>query len=162
MITEFATAHVETPVGIVELRGTSEGLSTVTFLNEVPSALRQDSELVESVSQLREYFAGDRTAFHSLKLRYAATDFQQSVWDELMRVPFGETVTYGELAERAGHSGAARAVGTAMNVNPLPIIIPCHRVLPANRTLGQYACGPERKLWLLQLEKTAMTQTASL
>lgn len=152
MITEFAIAHIATPVGTVELKGTDEGLAAVTFLDVAPSQLRADNELKESVSQLKEYFSGNRTAFHSLKLRFAATDFQRQVWDELMRVPFGQTVTYGELAERAGHKGAARAVGTAMNVNPLPIIIPCHRVLPANRTLGQYACGPERKLWLLQLE----------
>lgn len=159
MPTEYAIAHIKTPIGTVEIQGTERGLSSVTFLDADPATFRNDQTLKDSVAQLTEYFAGKRTSFHSLALRFPATDFQQAVWNELMRVPFGETVTYGELAARAGHKGAARAVGTAMNVNPLPIIIPCHRVLPADRTLGQYACGPERKLWLLQLEaKMAVKQ----
>ena len=69
-----------------------------------------------------------------------------------MSVPFGEVVTYGELAKISGHEGAARAVGTAMNVNPLPIIIPCHRVLPSDKSTGEYAFGTSRKQWLLEHE----------
>ncbi len=106
------------------------------------------------VEQLKEYFNGKRKAFDSLHLHYPATDFQRAVWDALLEVPYGEVITYGELAEKAGHKGAARAVGTVMNVNPLPIIIPCHRVLPADRSLGEYAYGADKKMWLLQHEKS--------
>lgn len=153
MPVEYSVSHIETPIGILEVRGTSEGVATVAFLDAQPHAMQQSDALAECTSQLLEYFAGDRVAFDSFALHYGATDFQQSVWDALMEVPFGEVVTYGELAKYAGHEGAARAVGTAMNVNPLPIIIPCHRVLPADKSIGEYAFGANRKQWLLSHER---------
>lgn len=122
-------------------------------MDEAPDQAESNDMLAECVRQLAEYFDGTRTTFDSLHLHFPATDFQKSVWDSLMDVPFGEVVTYGELAKMSGYEGAARAVGTAMNVNPLPIIIPCHRVLPSDRSLGQYAPGPHRKQWLLHHEE---------
>lgn len=153
---KFSVAHVRTPIGLLEVTGSTKGVRSITFMKHQPKQLRNDAVLRDVVAQLHEYFNGERDAFHSLQLEFPATDFQQDIWDELMTVPFGEVVTYGELAARAGHKGAARAVGTAMNVNPLPVIIPCHRVLPADRTLGQYAYGASKKFWLLQHEKTAV------
>ncbi|MCA9370661.1 MAG: methylated-DNA--[protein]-cysteine S-methyltransferase [Candidatus Peregrinibacteria bacterium] len=145
-------SHIETPIGYLEVSGTEQGITSITFLDEKPDTVQSDNVHRDVVSQLNEYFDGKRTAFHSLQLSYPATEFQIQVWDTLMNVPFGETISYGELAKRSGHNGAARAVGTAMNVNPLPLIIPCHRVLPADRSLGDYAFGAERKRWLLEHE----------
>lgn len=155
MITEYSTQCIDTPIGIVEVRGNTNGVYTIRFSDApvVPSDTAQNPETIRTCAkQLQQYFAGTRTSFDSLLLKYPATDFQRSVWDALMRVPYGETITYGRLAAQAGYTGAARAVGTAMNVNPLPIIIPCHRVVPSDGSVGDYAFGTERKAWLLSLE----------
>lgn len=104
--------------------------------------------------QLQEYFAGERRGFGDLRLVMRASDFQQAVWDALLGVPYGETIEYGTLAEAVGKPGAARAVGNALHDNPLLILVPCHRVLPASGGIGGYAAGEARKEWLLQLERT--------
>jgi methylated-DNA-[protein]-cysteine S-methyltransferase len=152
MLTTYVIAHIETPIGFLAIQGNEKGIASITFLDDHPGKIEEHDYLAECTDQLKQYFDGKRKLFDSIALHYCATDFQKSVWDSLMDVPFGEVITYGELAQRAGHEGAARAVGTAMNVNPLPIIIPCHRVLPSDRSLGQYASGPGRKMWLLQHE----------
>ena len=152
MLTTFVCSHIETPVGFLEIQGSDQGVCSISFLDDVPDSVESHDHLYDCTEQLKQYFDGSRTVFDSLKLRFPAYDFQREVLDALMEIPFGEVITYGELAERAGHKGAARAVGTAMNKNPLPIIIPCHRVLPADRSLGEYASGPHRKMWLLQHE----------
>ena len=105
----------------------------------------------EVARQLDEYFDGSRTTF-DLPLAPAGTPFQRRVWDELTRIPLGTTVTYGELAARAGHPGAARAVGAAVGRNPISIVVPCHRVVGADGTLTGYAGGVGRKAALLALE----------
>lgn len=152
MLTTYATAHIETPIGFLEVQGTDRGICGISFLDDAPEEVLLHDHLSDCIEQLNQYFDGKRTAFDSLLLRYPSTDFQRSVWEKLIEVPFGEVVTYGELAKLAGHEGAARAVGTAMNQNPLPIVIPCHRVLPADKSLGEYNSGPQRKMWLLQHE----------
>ncbi|HEY4946215.1 MAG TPA: methylated-DNA--[protein]-cysteine S-methyltransferase [Candidatus Limnocylindrales bacterium] len=101
--------------------------------------------------QLDEYFAGTRTTF-DLPLAPSGTPFQLRVWAALTRIPWGTTVTYGELAARAGHPGAAKAVGAAVGHNPLSIVVPCHRVVGADGTLTGYAGGIDRKATLLALE----------
>src|SRR5205085_9923425 len=105
----------------------------------------------EPARQLREFFAGERTAFE-LPLRPAGTPFQRAVWDALLEVPYGETTGYGALAQRLGRPGAARAVGLANARNPLAIVVPCHRVVGASGALTGYAGGLERKRFLLELE----------
>ena len=152
MLITLVKAHVDTPIGILEISGTDQGIASIHFLEEHPKEIEMHDDLASCADQLREYFEGRRVAFHSLALRYAATDFQQEVWNALMKVPYGQTLTYGELAERAGHKGASQAVGTAMNLNPLPIIIPCHRILPSSGDIGEYASGSHRKQWLLKHE----------
>lgn len=102
--------------------------------------------------QLDEYFAGSRATF-DLPLAPAGTPFQRRVWEALTRIPWGTTVTYGELAVRAGHRGAARAVGAAVGRNPISIVVPCHRVVGADGTLTGYAGGIDRKATLLALER---------
>lgn len=112
---------------------------------EDPAAFR------EVARQLDEYFDGSRTAF-DLPFAPVGTPFQRRVWDELARIPHGTTLTYGELARRAGHPGAARAVGAAVARNPISIVVPCHRVVGADGSLTGYAGGVARKARLLALE----------
>jgi len=104
--------------------------------------------------QLEEYFAGGRTRFE-LRLALAGTEWQRRVWEALERVPYGETVSYGELAGRLGRPSAARAMGAANALNPISIVVPCHRVVGANGALTGYAGGVERKRFLLALEARA-------
>lgn len=100
---------------------------------------------------MAEYFAGRRRDF-DVPLALAGTDFQHRVWRQLQRVPFGETLTYDELAHRAGSPGASRAAGQANGSNPVAIVVPCHRVIRASGETGGYAGGPDRKRRLLELE----------
>lgn len=116
-----------------------------------------DARLLNRVfKQLQEYFSGKRQLF-DLPLQSASTPFRKRVRDILLRVGFGETVTYGELAQRVGMAGASRAVGGAMRTNPIPILVPCHRVLAAGGKIGGYSSGLEIKRRLLNLEKYAVS-----
>jgi methylated-DNA-[protein]-cysteine S-methyltransferase len=108
--------------------------------------------------QLREYFAGDRRAF-DLKLAPRGDAFRRSVWAELLRIPYGETRSYGEVARRVGRPGAARAVGVANATNPIAVVIPCHRVVGADGRLVGYAGGLDLKRALLDLERAAPPAT---
>jgi methylated-DNA-[protein]-cysteine S-methyltransferase len=116
-----------------------------------PGWLRDDEPFREVRAQLTEYLAGERRTF-DLPLRLLGTPFQRRVWDELRRIPFGETISYAELARRVGQPGAARAVGSANGRNPIGLIIPCHRVIAADGGLGGYGGGLDRKRWLLRHE----------
>ncbi|MEK7563938.1 MAG: methylated-DNA--[protein]-cysteine S-methyltransferase, partial [Patescibacteria group bacterium] len=129
---------------------------TVNFavsLEESDEALPKFLE--QCLYEMEEYFSARRRAF-SVPLVMRGTDFQQRVWDALLEVPFGQTVTYGQLAKEIGNAGAVRAVGTAVGDNPLAIIIPCHRVLPASGGIGNYASGSDKKEWLLKHEGVAV------
>ena len=123
-----------------------------------PLGARTDDHpvLVEAVRQLRAYFDGELTEF-DLPLAPRGSDFQQRVWELLGKIGYGETASYGEIAGRLGMTNAAsRAVGTANGRNPIPIVIPCHRVIGADGTLTGYAGGIERKQTLLELEQDAL------
>ncbi|HZT64486.1 MAG TPA: methylated-DNA--[protein]-cysteine S-methyltransferase [Acidimicrobiales bacterium] len=116
-----------------------------------PSDDPNDGALGRARRQLEEYFAGDRCSF-DVDVRLDGTPFQQRVWEALRSIPYGEIISYGELAARVGRPGAARAVGLANGRNPVAIIVPCHRVIGANGSLTGYGGGLERKQWLLGLE----------
>jgi methylated-DNA-[protein]-cysteine S-methyltransferase len=123
-----------------------------------PLGARADDEpvLAEAVRQLTAYFAGELTAF-DLPLAPVGTEFQRRVWEPLVTIGYGETASYGEIAGRLGMTNAAsRAVGLANGRNPIPIVVPCHRVIGANGTLTGYAGGLERKQLLLELEQDAL------
>ena len=107
--------------------------------------------LNEAITQLEAYFHGKLTVFE-LPLAPQGTDFQQLVWENLRDIPYGQTITYGGLAERLGDANKVRAVGTANGQNPIPIVIPCHRVVGANQQLVGYSGGIERKKFLLKHE----------
>jgi methylated-DNA-[protein]-cysteine S-methyltransferase len=111
-----------------------------------------EAAVAELRRQLTEYFAGERRQF-DLELAPAGTEFQQRVWAELQRIPYGETVSYGDIARRLGRPGASRAVGLANGSNPLPIVVPCHRVIGADGSLTGYGGGLEAKARLLELER---------
>ncbi|MEO6741408.1 MAG: methylated-DNA--[protein]-cysteine S-methyltransferase, partial [Chthoniobacteraceae bacterium] len=146
------------PVGTLQLFGTETALTGVFMENhrhqslETRNAVRDSEPLREARRQLEEYFAGTRQEF-SIPLDAAGTEFQQSVWQTLRGIPYGATVSYGELARRIGNPRAVRAVGLANGRNPISIIVPCHRVIGADGSLTGYGGGLERKRFLLALEK---------
>jgi methylated-DNA-[protein]-cysteine S-methyltransferase len=146
------------PVGTILLLATDQGLAglyleTSSKPHKVPeNAARSDRYFTDIVQQLDEYFAGKRQEF-DVQLDLEGTSFQKSVWQELYKIPFGTVISYKELARRIGKPAACRAVGTANGRNPISIIIPCHRVIAADGSLGGYGWGLECKRQLLQLEK---------
>lgn len=117
---------------------------------------QSDHSFITVREQLTEYFAGARQTFN-VPLKLAGTPFQQRVWQELTRIPFGTTLTYAHLAERIGHPNAARAVGAANGRNPVSLLVPCHRVIGSSGKLTGYAGGVDRKAWLLVWERSQST-----
>jgi methylated-DNA-[protein]-cysteine S-methyltransferase len=107
-----------------------------------------------TIKELKEYFAGKRKEF-DIPLLFAGTDFQKKVWNELLKIPYGQTVSYMDIARRIKRPTAVRAVASAIGANPMSIIVPCHRVIASNNTLGGYAGGLKAKKQLLEREKTA-------
>ncbi|MBX3283906.1 MAG: methylated-DNA--[protein]-cysteine S-methyltransferase [Actinobacteria bacterium] len=147
---------VASPVGPLTLAGNPEALTTIWFDGTPPSvasgaAAEDPGPFRAAADQLEAYFAGDRHEF-DLVLAPTGTDFQVSVWQALLEIPYGETRSYGQLAAHLGSPGASRAVGLANGRNPLAIVVPCHRVIGADGTLTGYAGGMDRKRLLLDLE----------
>jgi methylated-DNA-[protein]-cysteine S-methyltransferase len=117
--------------------------------------IQDEACFAEARRQLAEYFAGKRASF-DLPLAFEGTPFQKRVWSELRRIPYGETISYAELARRVDAPRGARAVGSANARNPISIVVPCHRVIGADGSLTGYAGGEERKRWLLDLERRSV------
>ena len=126
-------------------------MTVVSFSDIEMSEINSCPVLEECRDQLDRYFKGELMTF-KIPLNFEGTNFQQKVWAELLKIPFGETITYMELAVRLGDAKAIRAVGTANGRNPIAIIIPCHRVIGVGNKLTGYAGGIWRKKWLLELE----------
>ena len=160
-------ARIDTPLG--KLLATAEdGRLTGLYFDGHPHAPAPRADWKEDASakpfaecarQIDEYLAGKRNAF-ALPLAPSGTAFQERVWGEIARIPFGETITYAELARRAGAAGSARAAGAATGRNPISIVVPCHRVVGSAGTLTGYAGGIERKARLLALEGARVTLAA--
>ncbi len=149
---------LSTPIGVLQLIGSDLGLRRIVLPNGDFQSMPEgaaDGVLGEAATQLNEYFAGQRREF-AIPLDLAATSFRSSTQLALAKIPFGEVVTYGQLAASLGKAGAARAVGSACAGNPLPIILPCHRVVRADGSFGEYAGGAPMKQWLLDFEKTTV------
>ena len=153
---------MDSPVGQLTLVGTDGALSGLYMTEqryrpaEAIFGDRDDTLFADVVTQLDEYFAGERTEF-TVRLAPRGTAFQKQVWAALREVPYGETVTYRELAERIGRPSAARAVGHANGHNPISIIVPCHRVVGAAGDLTGYGGGLPRKRYLLDHERALLT-----
>ena len=151
----MAKALIDTPIGALTVIANDVGICRVWFgdLDEDASGTAgADAHLAVALTQLSEYLEGERTAFDMPIDRSERTGFRGEVLDALESVSFGHTVTYGDLAARAGRPKAARAVGTAMATNPIAIIVPCHRVLPSGGGVGQFGGGVRAKEWLLRRE----------
>ena len=149
--------RIDSPVGPLMLAADETGLRHIEFRDNRHPANRADwhggdSEILQaSEAQLAEYFAGTRTSF-DLPLAPQGTAFQLQVWHELARIPFGATISYAQLAQRIGKPEAVRAVGAANGRNPLPIVLPCHRVIGADGALVGFGGGLPTKQFLLRLE----------
>lgn len=156
--------YTESPVGALLLAGDGEALHFLSFpgggkaFGPRPDWRRDDDRFVEARRQLAAYFAGELRVF-DLPLHYRGTAFQNRVWTELRSIPHGETRTYGWLAERIGAPKASRAVGRANGANPIPVIVPCHRVIGASGALTGFGGGIETKKYLLDHEAAAGTQS---
>lgn len=152
----MSTRWMDSPIGGLRLHASAGLLTAIEFGAEVRGERVPDPVLDATETQLVEYFAGERKEF-DLPLANDGTEFQQKVWGELRRLPYGETASYSEIAARLGYEPVvSRAVGAANGANPIPIIVPCHRVIGSNGTLTGYAGGIERKQILLDLERPGL------
>lgn len=145
-------ACIETPLGTARIKGDEDGIQSISILgsevgvsDDIPVCLQIAAE------QLREYFAGERTAFQ-LPLNPRGTAFQKRVWEALLTIPYGKTISYMELTQNIGDEKAIRAVAAANGQNPLWVVVPCHRVIGSDGSLTGYAGGLWRKKWLLEHE----------
>jgi methylated-DNA-[protein]-cysteine S-methyltransferase len=155
---ELTYDTAETPIGPLLLIASARGVRRIEFPRNgrvvMPEfGLRRDDErLADAVAQLRAYFAGERMDF-DFACDAQGTAFQHDVWNALRAIPLGETVSYGELARRIGRPNASRAVGAANGANPLPIVVPCHRVIGSDGNLTGFGGGLPTKRWLLDHER---------
>jgi methylated-DNA-[protein]-cysteine S-methyltransferase len=148
---------ISSPIGPLRVSVADDG--ALTGIAFGAGEVSDDPRFELAVTQLSEYFAGERTAF-DLQLRpEAGSDFERRVWRELMDIPYGETASYGEIAARIGHPGKARAVGRANGRNPIAIVCPCHRVIGSDGSLTGYGGGLDKKRTLLDLEAGALSLT---
>lgn len=157
---ETLEVFIETPLGITSVKGDENGISSVLVLKS--DAVKPSTEipdcLKDAVVQLQQYFAGTRQLFE-LRLNLQGTDFQNSVWRELLNIPYGKTISYLELSRRLGDVKAIRAAAAANGQNPFWIVVPCHRVIGSDGSLTGYAGGLWRKKWLLEHESPYKQQS---
>jgi len=152
------TTTMPSPIGSLTLTAVGGALTGLHMHEQrhAPAAadrwVRDDAAFEDVVAQLEEYFAGGLEHFE-VELDLHGTEFQRRVWARLLDIPYGETISYGELAGRVGNPKASRAVGLANGRNPVAVIVPCHRVVAADGTMGGYGGGLERKSFLLELER---------
>ena len=153
-MTDTYQAQLDSPIGVLTLVASDEGLRQILWEDQAEDATPAETHpiLAAASAQLAEYFAGDRVEF-DLPLDLIGTDFQKAAWLALADVPYGETSSYGEQAERIGRTGAFRAIGAANGKNPIPIVLPCHRIVGADGSLTGFAGGLAMKQRLLALEQ---------
>jgi methylated-DNA-[protein]-cysteine S-methyltransferase len=157
---------INSPLGFTKITGDENGISSIIVLNSDLSAEEVDEkvtdiiplELEDCVQQLQEYFEGTRKNF-DLQLNPEGTDFQKTVWDALLTIPYGKTLSYLDLSKKLGDVKAIRAVANANGKNPLWIVVPCHRVIGSDGSLTGYAGGLHRKKWLLDHENPYKQQS---
>ena len=144
--------YLDSPIGYIEIVGSADAVREVNFVEEKRRIDMPSNQVVDkAVSQIKEYLDGGRKEF-TIPLELEGTEFQQKVWQALLRVGYGKTVSYKYIAEAVGNPKAVRAVGVANSRNPVAIIVPCHRIIGSNGSLTGYASGIWRKEWLLRHE----------
>lgn len=152
-------ANLKTPLGTAVISGDENGISRISILDEEKEISSQiPDELQEAFYQLQDYFDGKRIDF-TFKINPAGTEFQKKVWQGLLKIPFGKTMSYQELSIQLGDVKAIRAVASANGKNPLWIVVPCHRVIGTDGSLTGYAGGLWRKKWLLEHENPVKQQS---
>lgn len=151
------TTVINSPLGFIKIEGNNDGISFLNFVESGVESSEIPSELQEVVIQLKEYFAGTRKDFN-LKLLPQGTEFQQKVWQLLTKVRYGKTISYSRLSEQYGDLKAIRAVASANGKNPILIIIPCHRIVAKDGSLGGFSAELWRKEWLLNHEQKCQQQ----
>jgi|SRR6185437_8256735 len=165
---EYYSKTINSPVGKLKLFASNEALVGILWEREKPNRTHIESFvekinhpiLIETEKQLNEYFAGERKQF-DLKLDFIGTDFQKQVWQALLTIPYGETRSYGQIAQQLNNPKSVRAVGAANGKNPISIIAPCHRVIGASGDLTGFAGGMENKELLLRLENCKINFTSN-
>jgi methylated-DNA-[protein]-cysteine S-methyltransferase len=146
------TGYYHSPIGWLRIEANESAIQAVSFMNNDPTEVSDESPVIKNcIQQLKEYFNGDRREFDFV-MQQEGTVFQQKVWNELSRIPFGKTISYLQLAEKLGDVKSIRAAGSANGKNQLAIVVPCHRVIGANGKLVGYAGELWRKDWLLKHE----------
>jgi methylated-DNA-[protein]-cysteine S-methyltransferase len=154
-------AVLESPIGPFSVASDGTGICGAHFGAIAGAVTEPDSEqLRRALNELRAYFAGELTAFTLPVSVHRGSDFERAVWREMTTIPYGETRTYGEVAARVGDPSAARAVGVACNRNPIPVIVPCHRIVGAGGKLVGFGGGLDRKRRLLELEARVIFERA--
>ena len=143
--------YLDSPLGLVEIEASDDGITRVDFVDGITTETTSNHHTQKAQQQLKGYFDGNLKNF-KLPLTPKGTDFQHSVWQQLLQIPYGQSLSYQDIANALNNPKAVRAVGAANGKNPIGIIVPCHRVIGSNRTLTGYAGGLERKAWLLKHE----------
>jgi len=155
------STYFHSPLGIIKIEATSEKITSIRFLDSIPGHHIQETKLLnESIRQLLEYFNKARQNFF-LPYETEGTEFQKQVWDRVAEIKYAGRATYKDIARAANSPNACRAVGNAVSANPLPIIIPCHRIIGSHGRLGGFSSGLWRKEWLLEHEQNNMNQHLS-
>lgn len=143
---------MDSPLGLLQIEASGAGLERVSFVDQIAEETNENELVIKARIQLTEYFKGERKTFE-LPLFPEGTHFQRNVWDELLKVPFGVTKSYEDIARKLGDVKVIRAAASANGKNPLAIVVPCHRVIGKDGSLTGYSGGLWRKKWLLQFEQ---------
>ncbi len=152
------TVFINSPLGTTKIVGDENGISQISILEEGVISKTIPNELKLAVTQINEYFSGTRTDF-DFRINPNGTNFQKKVWQELLNIPYGKTISYLDLAKKLGDPKVIRAAASANGKNPLWIVIPCHRVIGTDGSLTGYAGGFWRKKWLLEHESPTTQQS---
>ncbi|CEK29482.1 methylated-DNA-protein-cystein methyltransferase [[Clostridium] sordellii] len=144
--------YYDSPIGILEIGTTEDELISILYVDEKRENTEQPKILKETINQIQEYFNGTRKEF-DIKFKLKGTEFQKKVWNALTDIPYGDTVSYKYIATKIGNEKAVRAVGNTNGRNIINIVVPCHRVIGANKSLTGYGGGLDKKSWLLKHEE---------
>lgn len=144
--------YYDSPIGILEIGTTEDELISILYVDEKRENTEQPKILKETINQIQEYFNGTRKEF-DIKFKLKGTEFQEKVWNALTDIPYGDTVSYKYIATKIGNEKAVRAVGNTNGRNIINIVVPCHRVIGANKSLTGYGGGLDKKSWLLKHEE---------
>ena len=144
--------YYDSPIGILEIGTTEDELISILYVDEKRKNTEQPEILKETIKQIQEYFNGTRKEF-DIKFKLKGTEFQEKVWNALTDIPYGDTVSYKYIATKIGNEKSVRAVGNTNGRNIINIVVPCHRVIGANKSLTGYGGGLDKKSWLLKHEE---------